>query len=618
MKTRINSLKFNIKRRKIIEKNSSKFFGKDIPITDFFNGFELPGSTYSGGPTVVADNTGTLVTSPNGVLPIEGMRLATTVAAGAVLGPELFTGQSSTVDNSGGGATIVHTAATRTVQVTVAGSNNLYPRLRVAAGLVASKTYRVVGKLVGADGVSPPSNAINQVRLALGGTSNNLTYISGTGVFSGDQIAAADAVEVFVDGTQTGTVTIAELSVREVIPTWLPTTPLGAQIHPSTPLRTRKGTVSVYGEDFRGPLIEPPRTNLLLASNNIMDTTAWITANVSTEIESTVKYKGNNTNKITVSSTYNNHYFYPSSILINPGIAYTLHAFFKKGNGNFIQIMFGGSRFGLEAYANVDLSDGSFGSIGASLTRSIITDMGDGWYLVEITATATSFGTSAPLAVAAVPAKDAVRLPSFLGAGEVFYYYNLQFEVGSFATSPIVTAATTVTRDAKNLTRPTAGTALESKNNYAKLIRFRPKAGGQTAYLFGSYIDANNSISVGITPTTINYTKKLNGTPHIVQADLTHAVDTLYEAMIYQHSIYGMGISTRYWNGSVWSNWTSWEDKNDSDGKLNAMIASNYQIGALNNTYHICSHIPICEIIALPINFDPKILLLDWLSKKRI
>ena len=44
-------------------------------VTDFANGFELAGSTYSGGPTVVADNDGTLVTSPAGVLPIEGMRL---------------------------------------------------------------------------------------------------------------------------------------------------------------------------------------------------------------------------------------------------------------------------------------------------------------------------------------------------------------------------------------------------------------------------------------------------------------------------------------------------------------------------------------------------------------
>ena len=44
--------------------------GNRLPryVTDFANGFELPGNTYTGGPTVVADNDGTLVTSPADVL----------------------------------------------------------------------------------------------------------------------------------------------------------------------------------------------------------------------------------------------------------------------------------------------------------------------------------------------------------------------------------------------------------------------------------------------------------------------------------------------------------------------------------------------------------------------
>ena len=49
--------------------------GPPKPVTDFFNGFELSGSTYSGGPVITEDNAGNLVTSPAGVLPITGMRL---------------------------------------------------------------------------------------------------------------------------------------------------------------------------------------------------------------------------------------------------------------------------------------------------------------------------------------------------------------------------------------------------------------------------------------------------------------------------------------------------------------------------------------------------------------
>lgn len=42
--------------------------GNRLPryVTDFANGFELPGDTFTGGPTTVADNDGTLDTSPAG------------------------------------------------------------------------------------------------------------------------------------------------------------------------------------------------------------------------------------------------------------------------------------------------------------------------------------------------------------------------------------------------------------------------------------------------------------------------------------------------------------------------------------------------------------------------
>ena len=45
-------------------------------VSDFCNGFDLPGDTYLGGPTQVEDYQGTLVTSPVSVMPIEGMRLS--------------------------------------------------------------------------------------------------------------------------------------------------------------------------------------------------------------------------------------------------------------------------------------------------------------------------------------------------------------------------------------------------------------------------------------------------------------------------------------------------------------------------------------------------------------
>ena len=67
-------------------------------------------------------------------------------------------------------------------------------------------------------------------------------------------------------------------------------------IHASTPLRTTKGTVKKYDETYKGPLIEPARTNYFLNS------TVPITQNITTTAQQyTVSVKG--TGNITLSGT---------------------------------------------------------------------------------------------------------------------------------------------------------------------------------------------------------------------------------------------------------------------------------------------------------------------------
>ena len=357
--------------------------GPPKPVTDFFNGFELSGSTYSGGPTVVADNTGALVTSPANVLPIEGMRLS--------------------------------------------GS------------------------------------------------------------------------------------------------TWLPTTSLGAPIHPSTPLRTRKGTVSVYGEDFRGPLIEPPSTNLFLNS------TAPVTQNITTTAQ-----------------------------------AYT------------------------------------------------VTVLGTG----DVTLSGTATGTATQGSPLTVTASAGTLTCTVTGT-----LTRVNVEAGAFGTSFINTAATTVTRPAANLTRPTAGTALESGNNFAVYGRVVPKAVEQgDRMLFGMYftIPATNFTSVQASSGAgnVRFRKYINesivaepGTSYIYTAN------TPFEYLAYQHSIHGMGIAVRSWNGSAWSAWSAWATNADTQ---NAPIDSTYQIGARNNANHFAGNFPFTKIIALNQALNPQTQIADMLSKGRI
>lgn len=291
-------------------------------------------------------------------------------------------------------------------------------------------------------------------------------------------------------------------------------------IHPSTPLRTRKGTVSVYDESYKGTLIQPARTNLFLNS------TAPVTQNITTTAQ-----------------------------------AYT------------------------------------------------VTVLGAGSITLSGTATGTATQGS-PLTVTASAGTLTCTVTGTLS--------RVNVEAGAFGTSFLDTAATTVTRPAANLTRPTAGTALAALNNWAIRARFRPTAAGQTAVLWGSYTDADNATRLDLAPTTLTYTKRLAGADHVAQASLTHAADTLYEALIYQHSVHGMGIATRSWSGSAWSAWSEFVTLEDANGIANASIAATYQNGAVNNSSHVCANLPFVEVIAIPASVEPQAWLMSQLAKGRI
>lgn len=291
-------------------------------------------------------------------------------------------------------------------------------------------------------------------------------------------------------------------------------------IHPSTPLRTRKGTVSVYGEAYLGTLIEPARTNLFLNS------TAPVTQNITTTAQQ-----------------------------------YT------------------------------------------------VTVLGSGSVTLSGTATGTATQGS-PLTVTASAGTLTCTVTGTLT--------RVNVEAGAFGTSFIDTAATTVTRPAANLTRPTAGTALASGNDFAIYGRVVPKAAQSVCWCVTSHVDNNNYYAIGplISSTALRIRKYIGGS---VAADLdvtyTHSANTPFEYLAYQHSVHGMGIAVRSWNGSAWSAWSAWATNANT---TNAPIASTYQIGARNNANHFAANYPFTKIIALNPALNPQSQLVNWLAKKRI
>lgn len=553
--------------------------GNALPrsVTDYFNGFELSGSTYSGGPTVVADNTGALVTSPADVLPIEGMRLATTVAEGATLGPELAP-QSLTL--WGDGPNLTEKTPTSFTTATTGGVR--YDADPPTVG----KRYRFL--LQG-------TTTANELSIKdYGNTQTHATH-SGGGTFNLSVESIAAGTGYYLRHVGAGMTTITQVSVREVIPQWLPTDLSGDPIHASTPLRTTKGTVQKYAESYKGPLIEPARTNKVTCRKENPTDTSNITkegdaAAVLSVVDDAAALAAARLEKVCTSG----------KVYKLDNSAGSTHATARiageTGNIN-THAAFAYARGGGGAYCGIRIN----GTAGAETLIS-----SDGYARYESIQTPTA--TTRKARIDASP-------------GKIVYFILPQLEEGAFLTSPICKASdgsdplTSLTRPAANLTRPTAGTALAALNNWAILIRFRPTAAGQTAVLWGSYTDANNATQIDLAPTTLTFKKRLEGVDYTAQASLTHAADTLYEALIYQHSVHGMGIRVRSWNGSVWSAWSAWATNANTQ---NAPIASTYQIGARNNANHFAANYPFTEIIRLNPSLHPQTQLADLLAKGRI
>jgi hypothetical protein len=97
----------------------------------------------------------------------------------------------------------------------------------------------------------------------------------------------------------------------------------------------------------------------------------------------------------------------------------------------------------------------------------------------------------------------------------------------------------------------------------------------------------------------VRWLKRVGGTSWTCTAEYTYTKDTPFQYQAFQSRVYGMGIRVKEQGGA----WSAWATKDDADGRLDAPIASTYQVGARNNINHFAGTYPGLAIIQ---HSDPK------------
>jgi hypothetical protein len=251
-------------------------------------------------------------------------------------------------------------------------------------------------------------------------------------------------------------------------------------------------------------LLEPQRTNLLLRSEEF-DNASWTKQSSSVTANATISPSGvQNADKLIEAVGTNEHKIHQdtSPAVLTP---YTITIYAKAAERNFLQFV-GVSPFPNQR-ANFNLSNGTLGSVDASLSASI-QSVGNGWYRCIITATPTITGTIR-VQWNIITSATSPRVESYTGDGvSGLYVWGAQVEAGEYPTSYIPTTSASVTRNAdvisktgiSDLIGQTEGTIFvdfyNTKIDTISRYIYAISSGNSTDFNFEAFITASNTLNI--------------------------------------------------------------------------------------------------------------------------